>query len=81
MLADGGVDHLQWCARIGQAHERLDESVLVENTQWLAGYGDELLLQSLELAEMVADLRLDQPAVPRRWLMQAFGRIVLMTRR
>ena len=21
LLADGGVDHLQWCARIGQAHE------------------------------------------------------------
>ena len=63
LLPDGGVDTVQWCARIGQAHDRLDESVLVENTQWLAGYGDELLLQSLELAEMVADLRLDQPAV------------------
>jgi GTP pyrophosphokinase len=63
MLPDGGVDTVQWCAHIGQAHDRLDESVLVENTHWLAGYGDELLLQSLELAEMVADLRLDQPAV------------------
>ena len=63
VLSDGGVDTLQWCARMGQAHDRLDEAVLLNNTQWLAGYGDELLRQSLELAEMVADLRLDQPAV------------------
>ena len=45
---------------MGQAHDRLDEAVLLNNTQWLAGYGDELLRQSLELAEMVADLRLDR---------------------
>ena len=63
VLADGGVDTLQWCSRMGQAHDRLDEAVLLNNTQWLAGYGDELLRQSLELAEMVADLRLDQSAV------------------
>ena len=57
VLADGGVDTLQWCSRMGQAHDRLDEAVLLNNTQWLAGYGDELLRQS-ELAEVVADLRL-----------------------
>jgi GTP pyrophosphokinase len=32
-------------------------------SQWLTGYGEDMLPQSLELAEMVAELRLDQSAV------------------
>lgn len=63
LLPNGAVDLPQWCARMGQAHHRLDPSQLLENAQWLTQFGDEQLRQSLELAEMVAELRLDQSAV------------------
>ena len=45
MLSNGGVDTCG--VREWPLHDRFDESVLLDNTKWLAGYGDELLLQSL----------------------------------
>ena len=62
-LPDGKIDIGQWSQRLIQGHERLQREPLQDAATWLSGYGDSLLLQSLELAEMVAELRLDQSAV------------------
>ena len=62
-LPDGKIDIGQWSQRLIQGHERLQREPLQDAATWLSGYGDSLLLQSLELAEMVAELRLDQAAV------------------
>ena len=62
-LPDGKIDIGQWSQRLIQGHERLQREPLQNAATWLSGYGDSLLLQSLELAEMVAELRLDQSAV------------------
>jgi GTP pyrophosphokinase len=62
-LPDGSIDIDQWSQRLIQGHERLQREPLQDAATWLSGYGDSLLLQSLELAEMVAELRLDQSAV------------------
>ena len=62
-LPDGNIDIGQWSQRLIQGHERLQREPLQDAATWLSGYGDSLLLQSLELAEMVAELRLDQSAV------------------
>ena len=63
LTADGAVDTAAWCERITLAHQRLDQQQLLQAAQWLTGYGEDMLPQSLELAEMVAELRLDQSAV------------------
>ncbi|NCF44975.1 MAG: HD domain-containing protein [Proteobacteria bacterium] len=63
LTADGAVDTAAWCERITLVHQRLDQQRLLQAAQWLTGYGEDMLPQSLELAEMVAELRLDQPAV------------------
>jgi GTP pyrophosphokinase len=62
-LPDGNIDIAQWSQRLVQGHARLQHEPLEEAATWLSGFGDSLLLQSLELAEMVAELRLDQAAV------------------
>ena len=62
-LPDGKIDIGQWSQRLIQGHERLQREPLQDAATWLSGYGDSLLPQSLELAEMVAELRLDQSAV------------------
>ena len=62
-LPDGNIDIAQWSQRLVQGHARLQHEPLEEAAAWLSGFGDSLLLQSLELAEMVAELRLDQAAV------------------
>ena len=62
-LPDGNIDIGQWSQRLTQGHERLQREPLEDAAAWLSGYGENLLLQSLELAEMVAELRLDQSAV------------------
>ena len=62
-LPDGNIDIAQWSQRLVQGHARLRHEPLEEAAIWLSGFGDSLLLQSLELAEMVAELRLDQAAV------------------
>ena len=62
-LPDGNIDIAQWSQRLVQGHARLQHEPLEETATWLSGFGDSLLLQSLELAEMVAELRLDQAAV------------------
>jgi GTP pyrophosphokinase len=62
-LPDGNIDIAQWSQRLVQGHARLRHEPLEEAATWLSGFGDSLLLQSLELAEMVAELRLDQAAV------------------
>ena len=62
-LPDGSIDIDQWSQRLIQGHEWLQREPLQDAATWLSGYGDSLLLQSLELAEMVAELRLDQSAV------------------
>lgn len=62
-LPDGNIDIAQWSQRLVQGHARLQQEPLEEAATWLSGFGDSLLLQSLELAEMVAELRLDQAAV------------------
>ena len=59
----GAVDTAAWCERMTLAHQRLDQQQLLQASQWLTGYGEDMLPQSLELAEMVAELRLDQSAV------------------
>lgn len=61
--ADGEVDLVHWCALLVRAHDRLQENQLLAAAKWIAGFGNGILLPSLELAEMVAELRLDQPAV------------------
>lgn len=63
LTAAGAVDTAAWCERITLAHQRLDQQQLLQASQWLTGYGEDMLPQSLELAEMVAELRLDQSAV------------------
>lgn len=63
LTAAGAVDTAAWCERMTLAHQRLDQQQLLQASQWLTGYGEEVLPQSLELAEMVAELRLDQSAV------------------
>ena len=71
LTADGAVDTAAWCERITLAHQRLDQQQLLQAAQWLTGYGEDMLPQSLELAEMVAELRLDQSA--RRGSRDSFG--------
>lgn len=63
LTAAGAVDTAAWCERMTLAHQRLDQQQLLQASQWLTGYGEDMLPQSLELAEMVAELRLDQSAV------------------
>ena len=63
LTAAGAVDTVAWCERMTLAHQRLDQQQLLQASQWLTGYGVDVLPQSLELAEMVAELRLDQSAV------------------
>jgi GTP pyrophosphokinase len=63
LLEDGKVDVHQWCVRLGEAHDKLSESELTSVVGWLEGLDGDRLAQSLELAEMVAELRLDRPAV------------------
>ena len=63
LTAAGAVDTVAWCERMTLAHQRLDQQQLLQASQWLTGYGEDVLPQSLELAEMVAELRLDQSAV------------------
>ena len=53
-LPDGNIDIAQWSQRLVQGHARLQHEPLEEAATWLSGFGDSLLLQSLELAEMVA---------------------------
>ena len=57
--ADGNIDISLWSDRLIQGHGRLKLEPIMETASWLSGFGDGLLLQSLELAEMVAELRLD----------------------
>ena len=61
--ADGNIDIALWSDRLIQGHDRLKLEPIVETASWLSDFGDGLLLQSLELAEMVAELRLDHSAV------------------
>ncbi len=61
--ADGNIDIALWSDRLIQGHDRLKLEPIMETASWLSGFGDGLLLQSLELAEMVAELRLDHSAV------------------
>lgn len=61
--ADGNIDIALWSDRLIQGHDRLKLEPIMETASWLSGFGDGLLLQSLELAEMVAQLRLDHSAV------------------
>ena len=61
--ADGNIDIALWSDRLIQGHHRLKLEPIMETASWLSGFGDGLLLQSLELAEMVAELRLDHSAV------------------
>ena len=61
--ADGNIDIALWSDRLIQGHDRLKLKPIMETASWLSGFGDGLLLQSLELAEMVAELRLDHSAV------------------
>ena len=68
------VDVQRWCARLGASHEKLDEAELMGVVGWLAGLDIDRLAQSLELAGMVAELRLDRPAVLAAFAYTAFRR-------
>ena len=72
LLDDGKVDVQRWCARLGASHEKLDEAELMGVVGWLAGLDSDRLAQSLELAEMVAELRLIVLPCWRRLLIQPF---------
>ena len=74
LLDDGKVDVHRWCASLGASHEKLDEAELMGVVGWLAGLDSDRLAQSLELAEMVAELRLDRPAVLAALAYTAFRR-------
>ena len=77
-LRDGNIDIAQWSQRLVQGHARLQHEPLEEAATWLSGFGDSLLLQSLELAEMVAELRLDQAAVLAAMTYPGLRRVCLM---
>ena len=49
-MPDGNIDIAQWSQRLVQGHARLQHEPLEEAATWLSGFGDSLLLQSLELA-------------------------------
>lgn len=71
---DGQIDVTQWCARMAQSHEKLDQQELLEATDWLKTLDGDRLAQSLQLAEMVAELRLDRPGVLAALAYTAFRR-------
>ena len=58
-LPDGKIDIAQWSQRLVQGHARLQHEPLEEAATWLSGFGDSLLLQSLE-QRSVRGLRLAQ---------------------
>lgn len=60
---DGRVDVQLWCRRLATSHDKLNEAELMSVVSWLEDLDDDRLAQSLELAEMVAELRLDRSAV------------------
>jgi GTP pyrophosphokinase len=74
MLDNGHVDLSQWCARMVQSHEGLAEPELRSAATWLEGLAEDRFTQCLELAEMVAQLRLDQSAVLAAMAYPAFRR-------
>ncbi len=61
--ADGSLDLAAWAARVCDTHEHLDADGLIEVAQALQTHAQDLLVQGLELAELVADLNLDQASV------------------
>ena len=61
--ADGTAHLDKWAQRVSDAHEHLDKGFLAYVAQGLAEAAPELLDSGLELAEVVAELNMDQGAV------------------
>ena len=61
--ADGTAHLDKWAQRVSDAHEHLDSGFLAYVAQGLAEAAPDLLDSGLELAEVVAELNMDQAAV------------------
>ena len=62
-LADGTLDLRSWTQRLAAEHGGLNPDRLFEVCDWTASFGQDLLFMGLELAELVAQLKMDQSAV------------------
>jgi GTP pyrophosphokinase len=62
-LADGSVDLAAWTNLLVAERPHLERDEILQTCLWLSEIADSSLLQGLELAEMVAQLRLDQASV------------------
>ena len=62
-LADGSVDLASWTDLLVEEHPHLERDEILATCLWVGDIADTSLLQGLELAEMVAQLRLDQASV------------------
>lgn len=60
---DGEVDIDTWCAALVDSHGHLDRDELLECCKWLKSEHESALAMGLELAELVAELKMDQSAV------------------
>jgi len=62
-LTDGSVDLAGWTTLLVAEHPHLQKDEILQTCLWLKDIASASLLQGLELAEMVAELRLDQASV------------------
>ncbi|MEE4283976.1 MAG: hypothetical protein V2I41_18725, partial [Pseudomonadales bacterium] len=59
----GEVNIPLWVDQLCDAHEQLSFDAIEETVTWLARHQPDQLVMALELAELVAQLNMDQPSV------------------